>query len=55
VWCAKNKGKGGKLFIGVVNVRQGCVEIDVSRTTIQTPASNPVASIAHMQHAHVIW
>jgi hypothetical protein len=53
VWCAHNTGKGQNLLINVVNVKQGCVQMDVSRATTQTSTSKPAASIAYIQPAHL--
>jgi hypothetical protein len=37
-----------------MNVTQGCDQMDISRPTIETSPSTPVASITHIQLAHVI-
>jgi hypothetical protein len=52
VVCAKYGTRN--LFIGLVNVRQGCVLRVVSRHIIQNSTSNPLASITERQGAHII-
>jgi hypothetical protein len=49
VWCAQNTGKGENLFIGVVNLKQGCIKMVVP-TPIQSSSSKSATSIAHIQH-----
>lgn len=46
-------GKGENLFIDVVYVKQGCIQMNVSTSTIQISTSNPAASNINIEHTHV--